>query len=133
MRNASCQRSNTLGGMLAVSSLCLAMSCESRGTLTQQAAAVKRGDSSARAIQLLGTPDDSQSEDDDEVLQYCKSKVPVVVSDSGEYVLVWLYKDVVTGVATYHRLLKGPGSCATGFKAVHWEDAPDRIAEVHQP
>jgi hypothetical protein len=129
MPHASCRRAKTLIGILGAISVCLAVSCASDGSVMQQATTLKRGDPQARALQLLGAPDDRQSEDDDEVLQYCKSTAAGVGGDSAEYALVWLYKGVVTGVTTYHRALTGPTSCASGFKAVHWEDAPDRIIE----
>ncbi len=115
--------------MLAAVSLVLAVSCASNRGLAERASSLKRGDPTARALQLLGTPDDRQFEEDDEVLQYCNAG-----RESGaDYALVWLYKGTVTGVTTYRRVPPNAGSCRTGFKAVHWEDAPDRNTAPSAP
>jgi hypothetical protein len=84
-------------------------------------------------LQLLGAPDATLAEDDDEVLQYCRPTASEGGADSSDYALVWLYKGAVTGVTTYRRALKGASSCAVGFRAVHWEDAPDRMSALRNP
>jgi hypothetical protein len=119
-------------GVVAIAALYLAASCASDDAVIR-ARSLKRGDSRARALQLLGEPRDAQSEDDDEVLQYCKAAAPPWTTDSAGYASVWLYRGAVTGVTTYRRSLKGTPSCATGFKAIHWEDAPDRVAGALKP
>jgi hypothetical protein len=121
-----------LAWMSIAAAVCFGASCVEDSSTLKQARAVKRGDTRAHALLLLGAPDDNQSEDDDEILQYCKSP-PVVAGDSSEYTLVWLYKGEVTGVTTYRRAFTGATPCVAGFKAVHWEDAPARITGRREP
>lgn len=120
-------------GAIAIFAACVAVSCASDLSLTKKATAVKRGDPSARALQLLGTPDDRQSEEDDEVLQYCAVPTPAVAGDSSEFVVVWLSKDTVTGVTSYRRAFTIGNPCVSAFKAIHWEDAPARVIAPHNP
>jgi hypothetical protein len=116
-----------------VGAICVAASCAAHSSLSQQAAALHRGEPRSRAVQLLGAPDDTQAEDDDEVLLYCRSSSSEGTTDSSDYVLVWLNKDAVTGLTTYRRAPAISSSCAAGFKAIHWEDAPDRTAAPGEP
>jgi hypothetical protein len=119
--------------LFVVASVSFAVSCAADGSLAKRLSVLQRGAARSRALQLLGAPDTTLAEDDDEVLEYCGATASEGGADSSDYALVWLYKGTVTGVTTYRRALKHTTSCAVGFKAIHWEDAPDRLGGSRNP
>jgi hypothetical protein len=125
--NISPRLGRTLGAFVAAVFLTAIAACTRSVPLPKQASALKRGDSRVRAVELLGPPNDTDADEDDEALRYCRA-APSESDGNADYAVVWLYKGAVTGVTTYQRpLAKLGGSCARGFKPVHWEDAPDRV------
>lgn len=104
----------------------IAAGCATAGILAGPAASLQRGDPKARVMEALGAPGDRQFSGDDEALQYCRRARSTLEGTEGEFTVVWLYKERVTGVTTYREVLGWFSGCASAFRTVNWAQAPSR-------
>lgn len=96
------------------------------GSLEKKSIMVNPGDGRDAVLSVMGTPDDRQFRDKDEVWQYCQTGAGFGYHD---YRMIWFYDGRVTGITSYKD--RTPASACSGhFRSVRWEDAPDRAVEV---
>jgi hypothetical protein len=95
------------------------------GGLTEDSLRINPGQSKNQVLKIMGPPGNRQFEGKDEAWQYCQTDY---VGFSGDdYVVVWFYDGVVTGLTTYKNYLIG--DCSAFYKSVRWEDKPDVTIE----
>lgn len=78
---------------------------------------------------ILGKPGNRQFLEDDEAWQWCSTDIWGFSND--QYVIVWFYNDIVTGLNTYTNY--GNLNCSGFYRSINWDDRPDRSMEhIHR-
>ena len=75
---------------------------------------------------ILGPPQNRQFSGDNEAWQYCVTGIDI----PDKFVLIWMYKETVTGMETYRNTEFGP--CESFFRQVKFENAPDIVIETRK-
>jgi hypothetical protein len=96
------------------------------GSLEKKSALINPGDQKAQVLAVMGPPQDRQFRDKNEVWQYCVTGAGFGYHD---YRMVWFYDGRVTGITSYKDSTPA-SSCQGHFKAVNWEEAPDKTIEI---
>jgi hypothetical protein len=85
---------------------------------------IEKDNSTARVMEIMGTPDDRQFSGSHEAWQY-GMVVSIGVCD---YTVVRFKEGKVTGITSYRNF--STLGCRHGLKSVNWEEASDRIIEM---
>lgn len=96
------------------------------GTLEHKTAGINPGDSMDRVRELMGSPRDRQFKDSKEAWQYCVTGAGFGFHD---YRIIWFREGRVTGITSYKDSTPG-ANCASRFRPVIWEEAPDQRIEI---
>jgi len=95
------------------------------GTLEKKSILINPNDDKNRVLEIMGTPDDRQMQDQNEVWQYCVTGAGFGYHD---YRIIWFRNGRVTGITSYKDSTPA-SSCVGHFKTIRWEDAPDQVIE----
>jgi hypothetical protein len=96
------------------------------GTLDNKTILLNVGDSKERVLEVMGTPQDRQSNGQLEAWQYCVSGAGFGWND---HKVIWLNDGRVTGINSYRSRVSG---CTGGIEPVRWENAPDSVIEIRR-
>ena len=97
------------------------------GTLAKKAVLINPGDDKTTVMRIMGPPEDRQFSGLNEAWQYCETDAGITYDD---YRIVWFYDGKVSGITSYKN--SEFGVCASFFKSIRWEDAPDATIEVRE-
>lgn len=100
--------------------------CAAQAPIALNSAGIQNGMTASEVTSIMGAPKNRQFSGDNEAWQYCATDMTGFAGD--QYVLIWLYKNRVSGLETYTNTLMG--SCETYFRQISFEDAPDSTVEV---
>jgi len=98
------------------------------GTLAKKTMQINLGDDKETVTNAMGSPEDRQFRGTNEAWQYCETDAGISYDD---YRIVWFYDGRVSGITSYKNSDKF-GACASFFKSIRWEDAPDTTIELRE-
>lgn len=87
---------------------------------------ISPGQTKQDVVKILGPPENRQFQGRNEAWQYCETDMTGFSGD--DYVVVWFFDGVVTGMNNYKNTLIG--GCEMFFRDIRWEDAPDSTIEI---
>lgn len=96
------------------------------GSLEKQSVLINPGDTKEKVLSIMGTPGDRQFRGKDEAWQYGRTGAGFGYHD---FRIIWFYDGKVTGLTSYKDHTPAT-SASAHFKAIRWEDAPDRTIEL---
>jgi len=106
----------------------LLQACASQSPIVKNSARIRSGMSAWDLRRVMGEPQNRQFQGENEAWQYCATDHSGIEADN--YVLVWLFNGVVSGMQTYRNTRFG--MCESFFRTINWEDAPDTTIELRQ-